>query len=900
MGTETQLTNSLLDILQPQASAVDSARQRAEEIGGDIIDQLLVSGDISEEELLEALAEVSGHNAADPSDYDRVDRDAFETLDEDVIREHAVVPFRKHRRSLAVFVTEPLSEEVTDAIADEYRITLSQFVWPRVRHQEALHSLLDEPLDDWIEPFVTEAGRHVCFENNTTPDSERDDVDLDSLGVNWSREDTLEFLRNCFDRDALLYTLLGFSQRWLTDRMVLVLGHERAQPYLIAGWSELDEELRDLQTLRRVKIDIPADAVLFDPQHVGHSVAEMPEDVGLGQLFVELKLFPPDKLLVQTVRIGSRPSMAVIGEPDANIPSVGPLEEVARAVGDQLEELVRLAKARQLPPSDERIPPVPEPSEAVIDDDDEQTAVPGMAETSSSIADEEDNPGATAFGIPFADEAGQNNGNNQQRSAVEVSSPGISEESNVSIMQPVDIDEDRDEDPAQEPSDPLDSEDVRSTMSGGFSVVEFEKKLDEDDEGEPSDVSEAVDEPSEAADAPEEPSKPAAPMAQILRPISLKKKRAKAKAKREEEEASESDEPSDDDEPEPAAPAEDEAPEPDEASHSATDQDDLYVDSNLDVEGFPSVVIEGAIEDPADEPVEDPGGHDELGSSSSFVEDLEHTAKQLDSDQPHEAFAAAEQIASFGTQAMHVLEDRFPGRLMVDRYQYTIDTLPPVNEHGPVLAALATAGEQAVPVVASFLNHTSVELRFYATYLFTKLPIDQIKKALIPRLFDRDQQTRAIAKGLIVGQRSTDWFKEEVLPVLYETIEDGTEDLRVEVAADLLGAMRDRKAVPLLIESLERHQGRVKSHIHAALQAITYKNFVPSATEWKNWWVDAVEQSRHDWLVAALNSTSDDIRNLVFREVQEFDGLELNYHPDQPAKLRGRAQDELRNWLKQG
>ena len=71
--------------------------------------------------------------AADPDDYGHVDRDAFETLDEELVREHRIVPYQKHRRSLAVFVVDPLDEELADEIASEYGVKLSQAVWPEFR-----------------------------------------------------------------------------------------------------------------------------------------------------------------------------------------------------------------------------------------------------------------------------------------------------------------------------------------------------------------------------------------------------------------------------------------------------------------------------------------------------------------------------------------------------------------------------------------------------------------------------------------------------------------------------------------------------------------------------------------------------------------------------------------------
>ncbi len=684
------MTDDTIAALDLAAARVQEARSRAGDNGSDLIGQLLADDTIDEDHLLAALAEVTGISAADPDEYGRIERDAFETVSAEDVRAHQMIPFRKHRHSLAVFVVEPLTQQAVDELADTYSVSISQFIWPKLRFQEAAHTLLGDDLPEWMEPFVTQTSRRVSFANDGDEADADSEVDLDLLGEGWSREQTLEFIAHCFDRDALLHALMGFAGRWLANRMILVLGYERAQPYLISGWPELSEDYRDLATLRRVKIDIPPDAVVFDPDHIGHSIAEMPEEVGLGHLFVELTLFPPDRLVVQTVRIGQRPSMAVLGEPRGDdLSSLGALEDVARAVGEQLEELVRLAKARRLPPSDQRIPPLPE-----VDGDeiDHSPAMPNLAGASSSMSeqdDEADKPGATAFGIPFADEA-----RDRGPSAVQVSSPGIGERSSVSIVEPFDVDEDDDGAPA-DAADP-EEEDVRSTLSGGFSVAEFQRRLDESstDEQADDDSDEAVETEEAGAD------KSNAPMFQILRPISLKGGRKKADKPTKADKANAAD-------PRPDAPAQEEpAPAADEPAQDTADE----ADDDAPLE-------EASVLDLPDDAIEPQPALELGGSTSSFTDDLEDIAAQLDNTNPQEAFAAAEQMASFGSAALVYIEDRFPGRLLVDRYQYTVDTLPAVNEHGPVLAAMVACGGNAVSLARSFLEHTSVEVRFYATFL---------------------------------------------------------------------------------------------------------------------------------------------------------------------------------------
>ncbi len=792
----------------------------------------------------------------------------------------------------------------------------------------------------------------------------------EALGRGWSTSQTVDFIEQCFDRDTLLNVLLGFAENWLENRMVLVLGNGSAKPYLIDGWSELSDEYRDLDTLRSIQIEVPEDASLFDPEQVGYTLAERPEEVGLGQLFVELTLFPPERLLVQTVLLGSRPSMALIGEPhqDASLPAVEPLELVAGAVGSQLEEIVLLAKAKRLPPKDERIPPLPEPlgiggadsDEADDADDEDAAAMPGLEAHSSLVEDsdaEPDEPAATAFGIPFADDA-DDGSRKRQPSAVQVSSPGVGEDSSVSIIPPVDVNED---DEAQ-----ADAEDPKKTLSGGFSVSDVQKGLaDQDDQRDAADEENSAKSNTEAhsekdtsepsqdlADALEEPpashnddpqpaknnSEQTAPSAQILRPISLKSGR-KPKTASDDEPSPEAEDIEPDPAPSPSgddgndqsdgdesdslgnarsgwtlsfgSPHADEEQEEEQEEEEEVEETEPAEETETTEETEPAEDLQELEVEPLNadqepvgeqkEPIEEQQADEDPVDEDQISKELEEVIQQIDEAAPPEALDAAQRLGRLDESglraAISLLDERFPGRLFVDRYQYPVDTLPPVREHGPVLAALAASGHNAVPVARSFLEHTSVELRFYATYLFTELPVGDAAEQLIPRLFDRDQQTREIAKSIVLDAQHEDWFAERVLPLIHDEFAAGSEDLRVEVAADLLGAIRDRKAVPHLIDGLERFEGRVKARIHAALQRITYKTFVPSVSEWKNWWTDATAQTRYDWVITALNSNSADIRNMVFEEVETFDDLDLDYHPDQPAKLRARAQEQLREWL---
>ncbi|MFU8802507.1 MAG: hypothetical protein ACNA8W_01745 [Bradymonadaceae bacterium] len=292
-----------------------------------------------------------------------------------------------------------------------------------------------------------------------------------------------------------------------------------------------------------------------------------------------------------------------------------------------------------------------------------------------------------------------------------------------------------------------------------------------------------------------------------------------------------------------------------------------------------------------------PEALEELLDSGPIAVDLEQSLAMLDSRDPKVARAAAEHVATLGVRALDVLESLFPGRLFVDRYQHTFQTLPPVAEHGAVLDALVRIGSPAISLVQKFLDHQSIELRFYATFLLTELPADGLLDSLYERLFDRDQQTRQLAQKIIGYQRHTPDFEQKILAKLRADTSAGQEDARVEIAAENLRVARDVNAVGGLIDALGEHGGRVQLKIYTALRHITLQPIPMNVSAWRNWWYDACQEPRSKWLINALNANDQELRYMVFDEIQQIPGLELNYHPDQPPGLRVRAEKDLAEFL---
>jgi hypothetical protein len=316
---------------------------------------------------------------------------------------------------------------------------------------------------------------------------------------------------------------------------------------------------------------------------------------------------------------------------------------------------------------------------------------------------------------------------------------------------------------------------------------------------------------------------------------------------------------------------------------------------------FKQVPVDGeaalnfSLSEPSDDPVSiPPETFDRLLDSGPEMVDLQERFITLDSRDRDKAFEAADAIAELGEKAIEALDLMFPGRVFLDRYQYT-DDLPPVDQHGPLLHALVRLADVALPVAKNHLDDSSNESRFYAVYLLSKLDAEPVLGDLFDRLFDRDQQTRRVAAELVMQYQTTKPFK-KLRGRIRDQIAAG-DDVHVTVAARLLGRLRDVDAIDQLIAAMDDSATpRVKLAILEALTEITLHH-LSTPYEWAQWRKKAKGQTREEWIVDALDAADSDLRERAYDEVQRMPGLQLNYHPDQPSKLRKRAQKELRTWF---
>ena len=259
-------------------------------------------------------------------------------------------------------------------------------------------------------------------------------------------------------------------------------------------------------------------------------------------------------------------------------------------------------------------------------------------------------------------------------------------------------------------------------------------------------------------------------------------------------------------------------------------------------------------------------------------------------------FAVAAEAIPHGP-LIKALMAEFPGRLYEDRYNYPAEKLPPVEQHGPVLKALIHIGAPILPHLGAALDSTSLDMRFYATFLLTQLPAGPHLGRLVERLFDRDAQTREVARAALARNLHHPQLEHDALAPLRAQLDATTEELTTEILADTLGRLRDRESIPRLIRLFHQRRPRTSQVIHRALQRIALQPLPATQAAWQAWWSSAQNEPRQEWILRALNSPTDPIREMVAEELRLFEGLELRYDPQHPPQLRQHAQHELKRFF---
>jgi hypothetical protein len=250
-------------------------------------------------------------------------------------------------------------------------------------------------------------------------------------------------------------------------------------------------------------------------------------------------------------------------------------------------------------------------------------------------------------------------------------------------------------------------------------------------------------------------------------------------------------------------------------------------------------------------------------------------------------------LITLGERGALAVVARLPGPLKLAR-----DTLrgplPPLAEHGPLLALLARFGKLALPALLARVTDPAVDVRYYAALALGELRAPEAVPPLGQRLLDGDAGVRqAVIAGLQRFPASPE------LRTLTESLRGelpGPDGVRQQYAAEALGALRDAPSVPRLIELVKHHEPPVAQAARRALVEITKQDFGASRWRWRSWWERHRNEPRVEWMLEGLGHPESEVRLSASEELRALSAESFGYHADQPRREREEARKRWIDW----
>ena len=256
--------------------------------------------------------------------------------------------------------------------------------------------------------------------------------------------------------------------------------------------------------------------------------------------------------------------------------------------------------------------------------------------------------------------------------------------------------------------------------------------------------------------------------------------------------------------------------------------------------------------------------------------------------------AAEAELIREGQKAMPAIMSRFPGPTVVDRARVEDGSLR-AAECGPVLRLIAGQRRAALPFVLPIVGDGDPVRRYWATFLMTELAYPEVVDSLVPRLFDPDRSVRKVAR--LASRAVAEVAPEALVERFVRYYRDPGLQLerRIEMI-ETLGELRERLAVPLLIDALGDEQEDVAAAARKALMIVTRQDLGRDAKRWQAWWAQNAGRHRIEWLVDALMHEVPAIRRAAGDELKALTKEYFGYYDDLPRKEREKAQQRYRDW----
>jgi HEAT repeat protein len=248
------------------------------------------------------------------------------------------------------------------------------------------------------------------------------------------------------------------------------------------------------------------------------------------------------------------------------------------------------------------------------------------------------------------------------------------------------------------------------------------------------------------------------------------------------------------------------------------------------------------------------------------------------------------QLRQRAAEAAGALVERLPGPLEV---RDGLSDATPVEEQGPVLAAVAAIGAAALHPLLAALVDGDPERRRYAVLLLARLGDPAALADLANRVFDEEARVAAAARQALAGARRLEEMKPVVESLRHELASGNA--ARAVYAARALAELGDAESVSVLIQLLE-NGGELGEVAAGSLGQITLQRLGSDPERWLAWWKEHRATPRSRWLLEALTSPDREARQVAAEELRHAGAPPVPYFADAPAPEREKAARAWADW----
>ncbi len=253
---------------------------------------------------------------------------------------------------------------------------------------------------------------------------------------------------------------------------------------------------------------------------------------------------------------------------------------------------------------------------------------------------------------------------------------------------------------------------------------------------------------------------------------------------------------------------------------------------------------------------------------------------------------AEQLLAEGGETAVGALISEFPGPVQEPQSNQT-----PASACGPLLQALVRLGNKSIPFLTVRTADEVPSVRRWATFVLGELPGKEAARAIAGRLLDDAPEVRRAALASARRVRSDVLTRRTLRSQIEALCRDNQLSIEARCSAvEAIADIREHEAIPTLLQLLEEGDRSLLRATRWALSVLTRQDFGGDTAGWKNFWQEHRDEDRVEWLIQSLAHESRDLRRAAGDELATLAGDNFGYTQDLPESARRTAQADFRDW----